>query len=79
MILGRNRALWVALLGAFLNAVVVLGIIRLTSDQIASIDALGLAIIGIIANASDPTTVPTFALTRTPSQSTTPTAPFQGK
>ncbi len=77
MILGRNRALWVALLGAVLNAIVVLGVLNLTSDQIASLDGLGLALIGIIANASDPTTAPTFALTTKPKAESAGQSPFR--
>lgn len=63
MILGRNPALWLALVGASLNAAVVVFGIVLTTEQIVQLNALAFAIVGILANAADPTTVGTFALT----------------
>ena len=68
MIAGRNPALWLGLVGAILNvAVVVLGV-QLTTDQLVAINALAFAIVGVIANEKDPTTVGTFALTTTPTR-----------
>lgn len=63
MILGRNPALWLALVGAILNASVVVFGVVLTTDQIVQLNALAFAIVGILANSADPTTVGTFALT----------------
>jgi uncharacterized membrane protein len=63
MILGRNPALWLALVGAILNVSVGVFGITLTVDQLIQLNALAFAIVGILANAADPTTVGTFALT----------------
>lgn len=63
VVLGRSPALWLAIVTAALNcAVVVLGV-QLTAEQLAAINALAIAVLGIVANESDPTTVPTFAPT----------------
>lgn len=68
MILGRNPALWLALVGAVLNvAVIVLGV-QLTTDQMVALNALAFALVGVIANEKDPTTVGTFAMTTTPTK-----------
>ncbi len=82
MILGRSPALWLAGFVAVLNvAVVVLGV-RLDSQQIAALDAAAVAIIGIIANESDPTTAGTFAATTkapaAPAPAVPETPPFPG-
>lgn len=63
MILGRNPALWLALLAAALNVAVVVFGVQLTMEQIAVLNAFFVAIIGFVANEKDPTTLPTFALT----------------
>lgn len=63
MILGRNPALWLALIDAILNAAVVVFGVNLTPLQIASLNGLAVAAIGVVANAYDPTTAPTFAKT----------------
>lgn len=69
-ILGRNAGLWVGAGSAILD--LVLAIVVLVSHQpiTPELGAVALAahgvlvaIVGLIANASDPTTVPTFALT----------------
>jgi len=66
MILGRNPALWLALVAAVLNvAVSVFGIV-LTTDQLLTVNALAFALVGVLANSADPTTVGTFALTTKP-------------
>ncbi len=62
MILGRNPALWLAVVAAALNvAVIVLGL-QLTAEQLAALNALAVALVGFVANEKDPTTLPTFAL-----------------
>lgn len=63
MILGRNPALWLGLVGAILNAAVVVLNIQLTTEQLVALNALAFAIVGIVANTADPTTAGTFALT----------------
>ncbi len=63
MILGRNPALWLALLAAALNVAVVVFGVQLTMEQIAVLNAFFVAIIGFVANEKDPTTLPTFAMT----------------
>lgn len=76
MILGRNNALWVGAAAAILNALVVLGLWQISGVQLAAVDGAAFAVIGLIANASDPTTAPTFALTtKAPSATTTPSIP----
>ena len=67
MILGRSPALWAALVAAALNVALVLGLAHLSVEQVAALNGLALAFIGVIANESDPTTVPTFALATRPS------------
>jgi len=62
-ILGRNAGLWTGAIAAVLNALVLLGIWTLTSEQLAGVDVAAFALVALIANASDPTTAPTFALT----------------
>ena len=62
MILGRNPALWLALLAALLNVVVIVFGVQLTSEQIATLNAAFVAVIGFVANEKDPTTLPTFAM-----------------
>lgn len=64
---GRSTSLWVALVGAFLNALVVLNIVQLDAVQIGALNTLGLVLIGILANEENPTTAGTFsATTETP-------------
>ena len=63
MILGRNPGLILAVVAAALNvAVVVLGI-HLNADQLASLNALAVAVVGVVANEADPTTAGTLAPT----------------
>lgn len=76
MILGRNNALWAAAVAAIFNVLVVLGLWQISGLQLASVDGAAFAIIGLIANASDPTTAPTFALTtKAPGATTIPLSP----
>lgn len=63
MILGRNPALWLALIQATLNVLVVILHIPWDSTQIAVLNVFGVAVVGVVANNSDPTTAGTFALT----------------
>jgi len=60
MILGRNPALWAALVAAILNVLVVVVGVPLTIDGIAALNGLALVVIGLVANISDPSTGPTF-------------------
>lgn len=62
MILGRNPALWLALIAAALNVIVVVFGIQLSAEQIATLNAFFVALIGFVANEKDPTTLPTFAM-----------------
>lgn len=63
MILGRSRLLWMGLATAILNGAVVVFGVPLTGEQVAAINAVVVAILGILANEADPTTAGTFALT----------------
>lgn len=64
---GRSTTLWVALIAAALNLVVVLGIVTLDALQIGSINGFALVLIGILANEENPTTAGTFeGTTKTP-------------
>jgi len=81
MILGRNAGLWAALIQAGLNlvmgALVVVTGHALTADETALFGAanvFGLAIVGLIANASDQVSLPTFAPTLHDRRTTTPPA-----
>lgn len=73
MILGRNPGLWAGLVQAGLNLVAA-GVVVVTGHDMTAADlalfaaanAFGTVVIGLIANAADPTTAPTFALTTTP-------------
>lgn len=66
-LLGRSTALWVSLVGAGLNLVVVLGAISLDAIQIGAINTFALILIGVLANEENPTTAGTLeATTQTP-------------
>jgi hypothetical protein len=60
---GRSTTLWVALIAAALNLVVVLGVVTLDALQIGSINGFALVLIGILANEENPTTAGTFSAT----------------
>ena len=63
MLLGRSPALWLATVAAILNVAVIVFGVPLSIDGLAALNVAAAAIIGLIANASDPTTASTFALT----------------
>jgi hypothetical protein len=63
VILGRNAGLWVAAIGTILNVLVVVFDVPLTLAGLAALNAAALAVVGLIANAADPTTSATFAPT----------------
>lgn len=63
MILGRAPALWVGLVAAAVNVLVIVLGVPLTGLQVGAINALALAVIGILANETDPRSVPTLAAT----------------
>lgn len=63
MILGRSPALWIAAVAAILNVAVIVFGVSLTAEGIAALNAAAIALIGLVANATDPTTAPTFAMT----------------
>jgi hypothetical protein len=52
--------LWVSLIAAALNLVVVLGVVTLDALQIGSINGFALVLIGILANEENPTTAGVF-------------------
>ncbi|HLX35886.1 MAG TPA: hypothetical protein VKR30_11680 [Candidatus Limnocylindrales bacterium] len=52
MILGRSLTLWTGAVAAVLNAVVLAGIVVLTGDQVAAINAAVFAVLALLA-ASD--------------------------
>jgi fructose-specific component phosphotransferase system IIB-like protein len=74
MILGRNPALWLALITAALNALVIVFGVSLSGEQMAALNGLAIAIIGVVANEADPTTLPTLA--RSTTAPTMPAAPL---
>ena len=63
MILGRSRVLWLALIAAALNVAVGVFHVPLTLEQLVAINALAIALLGVIANEDDPTTAGTFERT----------------
>lgn len=70
MILGRNAGLWAGLVSAGVSLLAATALViaghPLTPDVLAlfaSLNAFGLVSVGVIANHSDPTTVPTLAPT----------------
>lgn len=65
MILGRNPALWLGAVVALLNVAVVVFGVQLDAEQIAALNAAAVAVVALVANAGDPSTVPTFALRST--------------
>lgn len=65
MMLGRNPALWLALVAAALNAGVLVFGLNLTVEQLAALNALAAAFVGVVANEADPTAVGTFSRTTT--------------
>lgn len=60
---GRNPALWLGLAAAALNAAVIVFGVQLSAGQLAAIMAVVTALVGVVANEADPTTVGTFART----------------
>jgi hypothetical protein len=51
---------------AAINVVVIVFNVPLTALQIGALNAFALAVVGIVANSSDPTTVGTFTLSTQP-------------
>ena len=49
MILGRSLTLWTGAVAAILNAIVLAGIVVLTGDQVAAINAAVFAVLALIA------------------------------
>ena len=71
-ILGRNPALWLSAVAAILNVAVIVFGVPLSIDGLAALNIAAGAIIGLVANSADPTTVPTFSLTTGGQSSETP-------
>ena len=65
MILGRSPALWLALVAAGLNVAVVVFGVHLTAEQLATLNGFAIALIGVVANESDPSTAATFSFATT--------------
>lgn len=61
MILGRNPALWLGVIASLLNVAVVVFGVPLTVEGLAAMNGAALAIVGLVANVSDPTALATFA------------------
>lgn len=74
MILGRNPALILAVVAALLNVLVGVFGVPLSIGQLAAVNGLAIALVGVIANETDPTTVSSLAFTRTPPDLTAPGA-----
>ena len=70
MILGRSRALWLALIIAALNAGVGVLHWQLSLSDLGLLNMLAVAALGILANETDPTTAGTFAMTTKAPQGT---------
>ncbi len=66
MILGRNPALWLGLVAAALNVLVLVVGIHLDAQQLAALNAFAAAIIGVLANETANGTAGTFDLTTKP-------------
>lgn len=66
MILGRNPGLWLGAIVALLNVLTIVFGAHLDAEQLAALNAAAVAIVALVANAGDPTTVPTFARRLTP-------------
>ena len=49
MILGRSLTLWTGAVAAVLNAVVLAGIVVLTGDQVAAVNAAVFAVLALLA------------------------------
>lgn len=62
-LLGRSTSLWVSLVAALLNLLVVLAVVSLDALQIGSINTFALVLIGILANEENPTTAGTLSAT----------------
>lgn len=73
MILNRNGGLWTGLFAAALNVAVIVFGIHLTPEGLAALNAFALAVVGLVANASDPTTAGVLG-----ARPTTPSAPGPG-
>jgi uncharacterized membrane protein len=63
MILGRSRVLWLALIAAALNVAVGVFHINLTVENLIQLNALAIALLGVLANEDNPTTAGTFSRT----------------
>jgi hypothetical protein len=61
MILGRNPALFLALVQAVLGLLLAFGV-PITLQQLGAIEAVASVIVGLVANSATPGTVPTFSL-----------------
>lgn len=79
MILGRNPGLWAGLVQAGINLVAAFIVVHQGTDLTAAeaavliaANAFGAAIVAVVANAGDPSTVPTFALTTHPAADAAP-------
>ena len=69
MILGRNPALFAGLIQALINVVVAIGAVLGTPIDgalVAALNSVGIAIIAVLANEADPSTLSTFAPSITP-------------
>ena len=77
MILGRSTALWIAVVAALLNVLVIVFRVPLTAEGIAALNTLAIVLIGLVANETNPTTVPTFAwTTKSPDESVLSSSSF---
>jgi hypothetical protein len=66
VILGRNPALFVGLVAALLDVLVIVFGLSLTADGLAAINALAAIVIAILANSATPGALPTFSLRTKP-------------
>ena len=62
MILGRNPALFLGLVAALLDVLVIVFGVALSAEGLAAINALAAIVIAIVANSQTPGAVPTLSL-----------------
>lgn len=52
MILGRSTSLWIGLFAAAINVVTIVFRVPLTGEQVATLNAFALALVGVLGNVS---------------------------
>ena len=60
---GRSTSLWLGLVLAVINALILLHVIELDATQIAALNTLAIALLAVLANEENPTTAGTLSAT----------------